>query len=106
VSPTRGEVWLYERPKRKARPVLILLRSEAIEKLNRILVVPSTTEGARHIPTHVWIDEDDGMREPCALTLDETFAARRDSLTHRITVLGAEKMDAVCRALAAATSCG
>jgi len=106
VSPARGEVWLLERPKRKPRPVLVLLRDEAIEKLNRILVVPSTTEGARRIPTHVWIDEDDGMREPCALVLDETFAARKDLLTHRITTLGVEKMDEVCRALARATSCG
>ena len=106
MIPARGEVWLYERPKRKGRPVLILLRSEAIEKLNRVLVVPSTTEGMRRIPTHVWIDEDDGMREPSALVLDETFAARRDSLTHRIAVLGAEKMDEVCRALVTATSCG
>lgn len=106
MSPARGEVWLYERPKRKSRPVLILVRDEAIEKLNRILVVPSTTAGARRIPTHVWLDEDDGMKEPCALTLDETFAARRDSLTHRIAVLGPEKMHEVCRALEMATSCG
>ena len=37
---------------------------------NRILVVPSTTEGMRRIPTHVWVDEDDGMREASALVLD------------------------------------
>ena len=106
MIPARAEVWLHERPKRKARPVLVLLRSEAVESLSRILVVPSTTAGMRRIPTHVWVDEDDGMREPSALVLDETFAARRDSLTHRITVLGPEKMDEVCRALALATSCG
>lgn len=106
MNPARGEVWLYERPSRKSRPVLILLRDEAIERLNRVLVVPSTTEGARRIPTHVWLDEEDGMKEPCALTLDETFAARRDSLTHRITTLGPERMHEVCRALEIATSCG
>jgi len=89
VTGARGEVWLYERPQRKPRPVLILVRSEAIARLNRILVVPSTSAGARNIPTHVWIDEEDGMREPCALVLDETFAARKDFLTHRITMLGA-----------------
>lgn len=105
MSPARGEVWLYERPDRKPRPVLILVRDEAIERLNRILVVPSTTQGARRIPTHVWLDEDDGMREPCALVLDETFAARRDSLTRRITVLGPEKMAEVCGALDIATGC-
>lgn len=106
MKPARGEVWLLERADRKPRPVLVLVRDEAGDRLNRILVVPSTTQGARHIPTHVWLDKDDGMREPCALVLDETFAARRDLLTHRITALGAAKMDAVCRALATATACG
>ncbi len=105
MTPARGEVWLYERPNRKARPVLVLFRDEAIERLNRVLVVPSTTEGARRIPTHVWIDEEDGMKEPSALVLDETFAAVKDSLTHRIAVLGPEKMHAVCRALATASGC-
>lgn len=31
VSPARGEVWWYERPDQKPRPVLILTRSEAIQ---------------------------------------------------------------------------
>jgi mRNA-degrading endonuclease toxin of MazEF toxin-antitoxin module len=73
--------------------------------LNRILVVPSTTAGARDIPTHVWLDESDGMQEPCALALDNTFAPRKALLTHRITVLSPEKMEEVCRALEAATGC-
>lgn len=76
-----------------------------MSRLNRVLVVPSTTAGARNIPTHVWLDEADGMREPCALTLDNAFAARKALLTHRITELGAEKMAEVCAALNAATSC-
>lgn len=73
--------------------------------LNRILVVPATTAGARDIPTHVWLDESDGMREPCALALDNAFPARRALLTHRVAALDAEKMAEVCRALAVATSC-
>jgi hypothetical protein len=46
------------------------------------------------------------MQEPSALVLDETFAAVKSSLTHRIAVLGPEKMGEVCRALDRATSCG
>lgn len=105
MSPARGEVWLYERPDRKPRPVLVLTRDEAIGVLNRVLVAPTTTSGARDIPTHVWIDESDGMQESCALALDNTFAARKGVLTHRITALGPAKMDEVCRALNAATGC-
>ena len=106
MNPARGEVWLLERSNRKPRSVLVLTRDEAIGVLNRVLVVPSTTRGARDIPTHVHLDESDGMREPCALALDNTFAPRKALLTRRITKLGPEKMDAVCRALVAATSCG
>ena len=104
MSPSRGEVWLYERPDRKPRPVLVLTRPEAIDTLSRILVVPAT-RSVRDIPTHVRLDESDGMREPCALALDNTFAPRKALLTRHVATLGAEKMDEVCRALRTATSC-
>jgi mRNA interferase MazF len=104
VSPTRGEVWLYERPDRKPRPVLVLTRAEAIDTLSRILVVPAT-RSVRDIPTHVRLDESDGMREPCALALDNTFAPRKALLTRRIAKLESKKMDEVCRALRLATAC-
>lgn len=104
MSPARGEVWLYERPDRKPRPVLILTRPEAIDALSRILAVPAT-RSIRDIPTHVRLDESDGMREPCALALDNTFPPRKAMLTRRIAKLGPEKMDEVCRALRIATAC-
>lgn len=72
--------------------------------LNRVLAVPAT-RSVRDIPTHVQLDESDGMREPCALTVDNTFAPRKGLLSRRITRLGPEKMAEVCAALAAATSC-
>jgi mRNA interferase MazF len=104
MNPTRGEVWLYERPDRKPRPVLVLTRPEGIGPLSRILVVPAT-RSIRDTPTHVRLAESDGMREPCALTLDNTFAARKALLTQRIAKLDPEKMDEVCRALRMATAC-
>lgn len=104
MSPARGEVWLYERSDRKPRPVLVLTRPEAIDILSRILVVPAT-RSIRDIPTHVRLNESDGMREPCALALDNTFSPRKALLTRQITKLGAERMDQVCRALRTATSC-
>jgi mRNA interferase MazF len=104
VNPTRGEVWLYERPDRKPRPVLVVTRAEAIDSLSRILVVPAT-RSVRNIPTHVHLDESDGMREPCALALDNIFAPRKALLTQRIAKLGPERMAEVCRALRMATSC-
>ena len=104
MSPARGEVWLYERPDRMSRPVLVLTRPEAIDTLSRILVVPAT-RSVRDIPTHVHLDESDGMREPCALALDNTFAARKALLTTRIAELGPQKMNEVCQALRMAAAC-
>jgi mRNA-degrading endonuclease toxin of MazEF toxin-antitoxin module len=40
------------------------------------------------------------------LVAENTLSAEKAYLTQRITELGAAKMDAVCRALAVATSCG
>lgn len=103
MNGARGEVWLYERPQRKPRPP-----ADPGAKRGGREAEPDPGRalddcGSPEHPHHVWIDEDDGMREPCALVLDETFAARKDFLTHRITTLGAEKMDEVCRALGAAS---
>lgn len=104
LSPSRGEVWWYERPEQKSRPVLIITRDEAIDKLNEVLVVP-TTKTVRGIATEVSIDRADGMPDACALSLDNTFLARKALLTKRITRLGPDKVHQVCTALAAAVAC-
>ncbi len=104
LRPSRGEVWWHERPERKARPVLVITRNEAIDVLNRLLVVPATRT-VRDIPTHVQLDEGDGMPYSCALALDNTFSPLKALLTERITTLTPGRMDEVCRALARATSC-
>ena len=39
---TRGEVWWYEPPEAKARPHLILTRSEVIPLLSDLLAMPAT----------------------------------------------------------------
>ncbi len=104
LSPSRGEVWWYERPEQKRRPVLIITRNEAIDKLHEVLVVP-TTSTVRGIATEVSIDRDDGMPNACALSLDNTFLARKAMLTERITTLGPAKLHQVCTALATAVAC-
>ncbi len=84
--------------------MLIITRNEAIEKLNEVLVVP-TTSTVRGIATEVPIDRVDGMPDACALSLDNTFLARKSLLTERITTLGPDKLHRVCTALATAVAC-
>jgi mRNA interferase MazF len=104
LSPSRGEVWWYHRPDGQPRPVLVITRNEAIDKLNEILVVPATRT-VRGIETEIAIDRDDGMPDACALSLDNTFLARKSLLTERITTLGPDKLHRVCTALSAAVAC-
>ncbi|MGI8875969.1 MAG: type II toxin-antitoxin system PemK/MazF family toxin, partial [Egibacteraceae bacterium] len=59
----------------------------------------------RGIPTEVALDVDDGMPEPCAVTLDNVRPVRPSVLTTRLTTLGPERMHAVCDALRTAVAC-
>lgn len=100
----RGEVWWSEHPIAGRRPTLIITREEAIAFLSDVLIVPATRT-VRGIPTHVRLDERDGMPWPCALALDSTGPIAKGLLVERITTLGPARMFEVCRALNAATNC-
>lgn len=91
-------------PSRSGRPVLIITRDEAIDKLREVLVVP-TTSTVRGIPTEVSIDRDDGMPGACVLSLDNTFLARKAMLTERIATLGPDKLHQVCMELGVTVAC-
>jgi mRNA-degrading endonuclease toxin of MazEF toxin-antitoxin module len=100
----RGEIWWHEDPNLGPRPHLILSRNVVIPLLNKVIAVP-TTRRARGIPTEVALDEDDGMPQPCVLTLDNVSAIRVSLCTERITTLGPDRLHEVCEALRRATSC-
>jgi mRNA interferase MazF len=100
----RGEVWWHEPPNEKVRPVVILTRNEAIERLNKVVVAPATGK-IWGIPIEVEVWRAEGMPYDSVINLDNSALARKSHLTDRITVLGPEKMHAVCRALTTATSC-
>lgn len=68
------------------------------------MAIPAT-RSVRNIPTHVALDTDDGMSEPCALSVDNAFPARKAMLVHQITTLTEAKMRDVCGALDVATGC-
>jgi len=100
----RGEVWWHEPPDCKRRPVLILTRDEAVDRVFNVIAVPATGT-VRGLATEVEIGPSDGMPIECVLALDNTLSAEKAFLTERITTLGPDKMAAVCSALATATNC-
>lgn len=100
----RGEVWWLELPKEKRRPFLIVTRDLMVERLDKVLAVP-TTRRARGIPTEVPLDADDGMPTSCVVSLDNMQLIPRAYCTRRITTLGPERLEQVCRALRIAIDC-
>ncbi|MGH8906570.1 MAG: type II toxin-antitoxin system PemK/MazF family toxin [Egibacteraceae bacterium] len=101
---TRGEVWWSESPDWGRRPVLILTRDVVADRLSSVLAALITTV-ERRLPTEVALDKADGMPRSCVVNLDNLTSEPRTSLTERITRLGPERMQLVCRALAHATGC-
>lgn len=100
----RGEVWWHEPPDEKPRPLLILTRDEHIDRQLDVIAAPATST-VRGWDTEVELGPPDGMPVECVLSVGNTLLAQKAFLTKRITKLGPEKMDQVCRALARATSC-
>jgi mRNA interferase MazF len=100
----RGEIrWYTFRPPDKRRPVLILTRTEIIERINEIIVVPATRT-IRGISSEIVLSQDDGMPITCALNFDHVSLAQRSRIGAVLCVLPDSKWPEVRRALL--TACG
>jgi mRNA interferase MazF len=93
-----------EQPESGRRPYLVLTRQQAIPVLNAVIAVPATRT-VRSIPTEVVLDSEDGMPEPCALSLDHVVTVPKSYFRERLTRLSVDRMREVCRALEIATGC-
>ena len=103
--PEHGEVWWCEPPDVKRRPVVVLSRSEAIEKLRRVIVAPCTRT-IRGIPSEVLLEPgDDPISERSAVNLDTIESVSVGILVNRIGRLSEERMREVCAALSIAVAC-
>ena len=83
----RGDIRLYHfAPPDKKRPVLVLTRDSAIPYLSTVTVAPITSS-IRGVPSEVVIDEDDGMKAPCAVNLHNAVTISQDHLGRRVARL-------------------
>jgi mRNA interferase MazF len=88
----RGEVrWYTFKAPDKRRPVLVLTRDTALSFLNAVTVAPITTT-IREIPSELYLDQEDGMNEPCAANFDNILTVPRTQVDDLITTLSFEKM--------------
>ena len=70
----------------KRRPVLILTRDSALGFLQGVVVAPITTN-IRNISSEVYLDENDGMLEPCVANFDNLLTVPIARLDERICAL-------------------
>jgi mRNA interferase MazF len=102
---TRGSVWLAPFPSPdKRRPVVVLTRSNLIDVLNAVVVVPVTST-IRGAPTEVVLDIDDGLKSKSAVNCTRLYTLRKDALARYVTTLDEERMREICRAVSIALGC-
>ncbi len=101
----RGDVRLYQfgKPDKK-RPVVVLTRDTAIAYLTTVTVAPITST-IRGVPSEVLLDEQDGMKSPCAVNLHNAVTVSQQHLGKRVARLGLARMNQVCAALRFSLGC-
>ena len=63
------------------------------------------TSTLRGVPSEVALDENDGMKGPCAVNLHNTVTVARQRIGRRVARLGAARMNDICEALRFALGC-
>lgn len=101
----RGEVRLYSfgTPDKK-RPVVVLTRDSAIAYLSTLTVAPITSS-IRGVPSEVVLNEEDGMKAPCAVNLHNAITVSQDRLGKRVAQLSSLRMNEICAALRFSLGC-
>ena len=95
----RGDVCYYTfKAPDKRRPVLILTRTNAVSFLNEISVAPITTT-IRNNDSSVWLDESDGLREPCAVNLDYIQTVPKEKLGKPVAHISEARIGEVLEAI-------
>jgi mRNA interferase MazF len=99
VRIARGDVRLYQfAPPDKKRPVVVLTRSSAIAYLSTVTVAPITST-IRGVPSEVVLDEEDGMKAPCAVNLHNLVTVSQGRLGKRVAQLRSLRMNEICAAV-------
>lgn len=101
----RGDVRLDRfAPPDKQRPVVILTRRSSLSYLSTVTIAPVTST-VRGVPSEVLLNEDDGMKGPCAINLHNTLTVSQHRLGRRVSQLSPKKMGEVCAALRFSLGC-
>ena len=100
----QGEIWLVEHPSRRARPALVVTRSEAIPVLNEVVVAPITST-IREIPTCIAVGAAEGIDHDSVVVFDQLRCIPKSALALRLGRLPPGRHHEICTALAALSDC-
>jgi mRNA interferase MazF len=101
----RGDVRLYQcAPPDTNRPAVVLTRDSAIPYLSTVTVAPITST-IRGVPSEVVLNEEDGMKAPCAVNLHNAVTISPQRLGKRVAQLGPMRMQQICAALRFSLGC-
>jgi mRNA interferase MazF len=101
----RGDVRLYNfAPPDKSRPVVVLTRNSAIAYLATVTVAPITST-IRGVPSEVLLNEEDGMKAPCAINVHNPVTVIQERLGKRVAQLSSVRMHEICAALRFSLGC-
>ena len=95
----RGEVWWANLSGPAGRRPVLLLSRESVYSTRSSATVAAFTSTIRGIPVEVPLGPEDGMPAKCVVNLDEITTVLKSRLTDQITVLSAEKMTEVNKAI-------
>ena len=100
-----GDVRVYQfAPPDKKKPVVVLTRDSAIAYLSTVAVAPITST-IRGVPSEVVLNEEDGMKAPCAVNLHNAVTISENRLGRRVAQLSSLRMEEICRALGFSLGC-
>jgi mRNA interferase MazF len=101
----RGDIRIYQfAPPDKKRPVVVLTRESAIPYLSTVTVAPITST-IRGVPSEVLLNEEDGMKTPCAVNLHNAVTVSQRRLGKRVAQLSSLRMSEICAALRFSLGC-
>ena len=101
----RGDVWWWESPDVGRRPVVVLSRDTALDRLATAIVAPCTTT-IRGLPSEVMLEPgDDPVPRVSVVNLDSVEKASQAMLVERLGRLSDARMRQICGALEVAVAC-
>ena len=102
VSPARGELWLADLDKR--RPVVVVHRDFAGQRLNTVLSVPLTTRQIG-VPTEVTLSPGSGVKLTSYARADNLSNLPKSVFVRRLGTVADTTMAELCGAIATALDC-